>query len=47
MAERTFSWLTLVTEADPEHYEIDDAYEFSNGRTFKSTDSGSSGVYDQ
>lgn len=40
------SWLSQVTKADKDHYETEDAYEFSNGRTFKSTDKTDHGVYD-
>ena len=40
------SILTEVLELDPEHFDPEDVYEFSNGKTFKSTDKTSSGVYD-
>lgn len=43
-SERNF--LDLVLRADPEHYEEEIAYEFSNGRRFKSSDKSDSGVYD-
>jgi hypothetical protein len=39
-------WLDIVLEADDEYYETEDVYEFSNGRTFESTDKTDSGVYD-
>ena len=38
--------LQLVLEQDPEHFEVEDVYEFSNGRKFKSTDRSDSGVYE-
>lgn len=41
MSETTSSerdWLSMVVEADPDHYEQDTAYKFSNGRELKSTD---------
>jgi len=47
MAERTFNWLSLVVEADPDHYEKEEVYEFSDGRVFLNTDSGTSGIYDE
>jgi hypothetical protein len=43
---RDYNWLSLVLEADPEHYEPDTVYEFSGQREFKSTDRASSGIYD-
>lgn len=43
---RDYDWLSLVLCHDPKHFDTDqDAYEFSNGRKFKSTDHTSSGVY--
>jgi len=39
------SWLDLVVEQDPDHYENEVVYEWSNGREFESTDSTDSGVY--
>ena len=42
---RTKQWLSLVVERDPDHYETPNAYEFSNGRVFKSSDRSASGVY--
>jgi hypothetical protein len=38
--------LTEVLKADPDHYKPEDVYEFSNGRTFKSTDNTDSGIYE-
>ena len=48
MADNTTetSLLQLVLENHPEHYEVEDVYEFSNGRKFKNTDGSDSGVYD-
>ena len=43
---REYTIKELVVKNDPEHYEDDDAYEFSNGRKFKSTDRGGNGIYD-
>jgi hypothetical protein len=44
---RDYSYKSLVVNSDPEHYEADDCYEFSNGRKFKSTDGSSeSGIYE-
>lgn len=43
-SERTI--LDEVLELDPDHYEPEDVYEFSNERNFKSTDKTDSGVYD-
>jgi len=44
---RDYSWLDLVLEADPDHYEPEEGvYEFSNGRKFESTDKSDSGIYD-
>jgi len=40
------SWLSEVLEADPEHNEPEDVYEFSNGRKLKSTDKTDHGIYD-
>ena len=43
--ERT--WLSIVVEADPDHYLTDEVvYEFSNDRKFESTDDQDTGVYD-
>lgn len=36
---------TEVLKVDPEHYEAEDVYRFSNGKKFKSTDKSSSGIY--
>jgi hypothetical protein len=43
---RDYSYKDLVIKADPEHYEADDCYEFSNGKTFKSTDGNGSSIYE-
>ena len=40
-----YNWLALVTKADKHRNRPDPAYEFSNGRTFESTDRGTTGVY--
>ena len=50
MSSRDYSYLSLVLEADPDHYVHDeDIYEFSNGRKFKIDDHNQSaetgGVY--
>jgi len=43
---RTVTWLSEVLKADPEHYEPDIAYEFSNDRKFLNTDkSKTTGIY--
>ena len=43
---REYDYKSLVVKSDDEHYDKDDAYEFSNGRKFKSTDGDSgSGIY--
>ena len=39
--------LAEVLKADPDHYKPEDAYKFSNERTFKSTDSGTTGIYER
>lgn len=43
MANTSFEkdWLSIVVEQDPDHYDQDTAYKFSNGREFKSTDKDS------
>lgn len=41
-----YSFKALVVAADPDHYKKDVAYEFSGERKFESTDSGSSGIYE-
>ena len=43
---RTYDILTLVTEADPDHYERDVAYEMPNNVKKMDTDNTDSGIYD-
>jgi hypothetical protein len=43
---RDYDMLSLVLEMDPDHYERDIAYEFSNSREFVDTDNTDSGIYD-
>lgn len=41
------SWKAIVLRQwGPEYNRSDDAYEFSNGRKFESSDRGDSGVYE-
>ena len=43
---RDYTIKNLVVKEDKEHYDPDDAYEFSNGRKFESTDNNGSTIYD-
>ena len=40
------SWLAECVEHEPDFYEDQDVYEFSNDRKFKCTDKTDSGIYD-
>ena len=42
---RTYSWKTLVLEAEPDFFKPQFVYEFSGGRKFYSSDAGLSGIY--
>lgn len=45
---RDISWEQLARAAEGEDYNKEDVvYEFSNGKTFKSTDNTSSGIYER
>ena len=41
----TESWLAIVLEHDPEHYDRDVVYEFGEEREFYDTDNTSNGIY--
>ena len=46
VSSRTYNWLSMVMEKwGAEFNKPDIAYELSNGRTFESTDQGTTGFY--
>ena len=38
--------LSEVLKIDPDHYEPEEVYRFSNGKKFLNTDKSNSGIYD-
>lgn len=43
---REYTLLDLVVRADPEHYDRDVCYRFTNGREFVDDDNTDEGIYD-